>query len=43
MKLPDGELMDLIIAGAGPASITAAIHAAGKKTAFMVVTKDTSG
>ena len=37
------KLLDLIIIGAGPAGITAAVYAARKKIDFMVLTKDIGG
>ncbi|NQT75197.1 MAG: FAD-dependent oxidoreductase [Candidatus Omnitrophica bacterium] len=36
-------MLDLIIIGAGPAGITAAVYAARKKMGFIVVTKDIGG
>ncbi|MEM1581055.1 MAG: FAD-dependent oxidoreductase [Candidatus Bathyarchaeia archaeon] len=42
MSVPD-KIYDLIIIGAGPAGITAAIYAARKKMNFLVVTKDIGG
>lgn len=41
--LPHGELIDLIIVGAGPAGITAAIYAVRKKIRTLVLTKDIGG
>jgi alkyl hydroperoxide reductase subunit F len=41
--LPHEELIDLIIVGAGPAGITAAIYAVRKKIKTLVLTKDIGG
>lgn len=36
-------MKDLIIIGAGPAGITAAVYAARKQLSFSVITKDVGG
>jgi len=36
-------MYDLIIVGAGPAGITAAVYAARKRLNFLVITKDVGG
>ena len=36
-------MLDLVILGAGPAGITAAVYASRKKMDFLVITKDIGG
>ena len=36
-------MLDLIIIGAGPAGITAAIYAARKKIEFLIISRDVGG
>ncbi len=41
--MPENKVFDLIIIGAGPAGITAAVYAARKRMSLLVITKDIGG